>query len=174
MRRLLSVLALSLVSPALATTCSSLGFEWAAKRAELIVQAEVLRVVPSARPGITPPLYMDVKVLGTYLGKAPVTILRVRGDDGNSPYPYINTYPVGSRWILALGKRGFPKGERLPDNLYVPLDCTEQGLLVSGSFAYGVWSPMAGARVVPLKYLPARIREARARSEEEILKSRLW
>ncbi|MEF2277472.1 hypothetical protein V3W47_04115 [Deinococcus sp. YIM 134068] len=174
MRRLLCIVSLTLVSQAQATSCGPAAFGWSAKRAELIVQAEVVRIVPSTRPGITPPLYMDVRVLSTYLGKAPARVLRVRGDDGNAPYPYITNYPVGTRWILGLEKRNFPRGERLPGNLYAPVGCTGQGLLVSGGWTHGVWSPLRGDQLVPLGGLKARIRQVRARSEEELRRSLRW
>lgn len=160
---LLGTLALSMLPQAQATNCAFAPFGYVVKSADLVAQVEVRQHLPGQG---REPQEMDVRVLKTYAGQPTSRTLRVLGGGGLNTYPAIHKFPVGTRWVMALDRRTF-RGQPLAGNVYVPRGCVQQGLLVSGSIAYGVLEgdhrfPSA-ATSIPLRDLPAWVRTQRSR-----------
>ncbi|MPY68003.1 hypothetical protein F8S09_15190 [Deinococcus sp. SDU3-2] len=131
---LVGSLALITLPQAQATNCAFAPFGYVVKSADLVAQVEVRQHLPGQG---REPQEMEVRVLKTYAGQPTSRTLRILGAGGLNPYPAIRKFPVGTRWVMALDKRTF-QGQPLTGNVYVPHGCVQQGLLVSGSIAYGV------------------------------------
>jgi hypothetical protein len=92
----LLVTLLLMVAPgvALACTCSWTGpFTTVALRADLVVLAEVRAY---HRHG------MDVAVVDVLRGREDARVIRIWGDTGGLCRPHVTTFPIGTRWVLAV------------------------------------------------------------------------
>jgi hypothetical protein len=123
--RLLAILVVALPpGVALACTCAWVGpFTKMALGADLVVLAEVRGY---QRHG------MDVTVLEVLRGREPRRTIRVWGDTGALCRPYVTSFPVGTRWILAVSRSRTPgEGD------YAIAFCGEHWLQVRGEQAVG-------------------------------------
>lgn len=137
MRRLFGLLPLLLLGQAGAASCAFQSFQQALKWADAVALVEVQKYLPQTVNGYKLTQEMQVKVIKAYVGQLAPT-LTIRGDNGMAPYPYVTSYPLGTRWIIPLSKKGWPDGRPLPANVFTPVACAGMGLMVSGPVAYGV------------------------------------
>ena len=123
--RLLAILAVALV-PGVALACSCAWVGPSTKMAlgtDLVVLGEVRGY---ERHG------MDVRVLEVLKGREPRRTIRVWGDTGALCRPYITSFPIGTRWILAVHRSRTPgEGD------YAIQFCGEHWLEVRGDQAVG-------------------------------------
>jgi len=144
-----------------------MAFDSAVKRAQVVVQVEVVQHLAVNRADLPRPTQMKARVLKTYWGQVNGTPISILGDQGMDPYPFITQFPVGTRWIMALTRLDWRTNRPLPGNVYAPLGCAQQGLLVSGPIAYGSLSGgmerISAASSIRLTDLPAWIKSVRAR-----------
>lgn len=137
MRRIFTLISLLLTGQAAATSCVFQSFEESLKWADAVALVEVQKYLPTTMNGYKRTQDMQVKLVKAYTGPLASTLV-IRGDDGMAPYPYVTNYPIGTRWIIPLSKKGWPDGRPLPANMFTPVGCAGMGLLVSGPIAYGV------------------------------------
>jgi hypothetical protein len=101
-----------------------------AKRSELVIRGKVLEYHwrRNDQPEARLPTAMIVEVKEVYRGVATSKNMTVWGDNGIICRPYVNQFPVGTEWVLALSKDSWTeKGELAISG------CGEYWLKVNGS-----------------------------------------
>ncbi len=105
-----------------------------AKRSELVMRGKVLeyRWRKNDQPEARLPTAMIVEVKEVYRGVATSKNITVWGDNGIICRPYVNRFPVGTEWVLALSEDSWTeKGELAISG------CGEYWLKVNGSKVAG-------------------------------------
>jgi hypothetical protein len=128
--------ALLLAPSAYACSClsSNRSFVQLAQRSELVIRGKVLeyRWDRNDKAKTRPPLMMTVEVKEIYRGGTKSNKIIVQGDNGMICRPYINQFPIGTEWVLALSKDSWTKKGELAVS-----GCGEYWLKVNGSNAIG-------------------------------------
>jgi hypothetical protein len=105
-----------------------------AKRSELVMRGKVLeyRWRNNDQPEARRPTAMIVEVKEVYRGVATSKNMTVWGDNGIICRPYVNQFPVGTEWVLALSKDAWTEKGELAISV-----CGEYWLKVNGSNVAG-------------------------------------
>jgi hypothetical protein len=147
--------ALLLAPSASACSCisSNRSFVQLAQRSELVIRGKVIEYgwYKDDKAKTRPPLMMTVEVKEVYRGVTKSNKIIVQGDNGIICRPYVNQFPVGTEWVLALSKDSWTKKGELAVS-----GCGEYWLKVNGSNAVGKithGNPKAKAQAMSLPNL---------------------